>query len=144
MGNQEKYDPDVESGSGVPGSPPQTDGDIAVGSAGGELKQNLKGRHMQMIAIGGSIGAGLFVSIGGALSSGGPASIVIDFIIVGVMLLLTVNALGELACKFSPLLQNEECTNGTQLYTLSQVLSSTTLSASSILLGVLQWAGTTP
>jgi amino acid transporter len=52
---------------------------------------------MQMIAIGGSIGAGLFVGSGGALTSGGPASLVIDFIIIGVMLLLTVNALGELA-----------------------------------------------
>jgi amino acid transporter len=54
---------------------------------------------MQMIAIGGSIGAGLFVGSGSALSSGGPASLVIDFIIIGVMLLLTVNALGELAGK---------------------------------------------
>jgi amino acid transporter len=52
---------------------------------------------MLMIAIGGSIGAGLFVGSGSALSSGGPGSLVIDFIITGIMLLLTVNALGELA-----------------------------------------------
>jgi amino acid transporter len=65
----------------------------------GKLHSALKGRHMQMIAIGGSIGAGLFVGSGGALNSGGPGSLVIDFIITGIMLLLTVNALGELACK---------------------------------------------
>jgi amino acid transporter len=58
---------------------------------------------MQMIAIGGSIGAGLFVGSGSALSSGGPASLVIDFIVIGVMLLLTVNALGELAGKLTHL-----------------------------------------
>jgi amino acid permease len=63
----------------------------------GKLQQKLKGRHMQMIAIGGSIGAGLFVGSGGALASGGPGSLVIDFLITGFMLLLTVNALGELA-----------------------------------------------
>lgn len=40
------------------------------------LARNLHGRHMQMIAIGGAIGAGLFVGSGGALSKGGPASLV--------------------------------------------------------------------
>jgi amino acid transporter len=47
------------------------------------LHQDLKGRHMQMIAIGGAIGAGLFVSSGGAFQTGGPASVLLGFMIIG-------------------------------------------------------------
>ncbi|OAP56021.1 hypothetical protein AYL99_10173 [Fonsecaea erecta] len=65
-----------------------------------KLSRGLQGRHMQMIAIGGSIGAGLFVGSGSALQSGGPASLVIGFIIIGIMLLCTVQALGELAVLY--------------------------------------------
>lgn len=35
-----------------------------------ELERPMKGRHLHMIAIGGSIGAGFFVGSGGALSNG--------------------------------------------------------------------------
>lgn len=53
---------------------------------GEQLNHSLKMRHLHMIAIGGSIGAGFFVGSGEALSKGGPASVVIDFAIVGVMM----------------------------------------------------------
>lgn len=65
-----------------------------------QLNQTLKGRHLHMIAIGGSIGAGLFVGSGRALATGGPASLLITFAIIGVMIFNVVFALGELALMF--------------------------------------------
>ncbi|EEP81219.1 amino-acid permease inda1 [Uncinocarpus reesii 1704] len=65
-----------------------------------QLNQTLKGRHLHMIAIGGSIGAGLFVGSGGALADGGPATLLIDFFIIGVMMFNVVFALGELAIMY--------------------------------------------
>jgi len=50
-----------------------------------QLNQTLKSRHLNMIAIGGSIGAGLFVGSGSALSRGGPAALLIDFGIIGIV-----------------------------------------------------------
>jgi yeast amino acid transporter len=52
-----------------------------------QLQRGLNGLHTSMIAIGGAIGAGLFVSAGGAFEAGGPASVLIGFMIIGVMML---------------------------------------------------------
>ncbi|KAK7415653.1 histidine permease [Neonectria magnoliae] len=69
-------------------------------TANSGLARKLKGRHLQMIAIGGSIGTGLFVASGKALATGGPASLLLAFSIVGTMLFCTCQALGELAVLF--------------------------------------------
>ncbi|KAM3554331.1 hypothetical protein MY1884_005417 [Beauveria asiatica] len=65
-----------------------------------ELERPIKPRHLNMIAIGGSIGAGFFVGSGGALSNGGPGSLFIDFLIIGIMMFNVVHALGELAVMY--------------------------------------------
>ncbi|KJR80322.1 amino acid transporter [Sporothrix schenckii 1099-18] len=65
-----------------------------------QLHRNLKGRHMQMIAIGGAIGAGLFVGSGGAFQNGGPASVFLGFLIVGVMVYLMMQAVAELTVMY--------------------------------------------
>lgn len=72
----------------------------ALATSQSPLEQGLKARHLQMIAIGGSIGTGLFVGSGGSLSGGGPASVIIAFSLIGSMLFMTVHALGELAVRF--------------------------------------------
>jgi amino acid transporter len=64
------------------------------------LDKSMKTRHLHMIAIGGSIGAGFFVGSGGALNRGGPASLFIDFSLMGVMIFNVVYALGELAVMY--------------------------------------------
>ncbi|KAM5451269.1 histidine permease [Microsporum audouinii] len=72
----------------------------AAATANSPLKRRLQGRHLQMIAIGGSIGTGLFVGSGKSLSTGGPAAVLIAFLLVGVMIYTTVHALGEMAVLF--------------------------------------------
>lgn len=49
---------------------------------------------------GGSIGAGLFVGSGSALQGGGPASLIICYMIIGIMLLFTCQALAEMAVLY--------------------------------------------
>ena len=60
------------------------------------LRRALKRRHMQMIALGGVIGAGLFVGSGVVIASAGPAA-VISFAITGVLVVLVMRMLGEMA-----------------------------------------------
>ncbi|RYP82834.1 hypothetical protein DL769_001531 [Monosporascus sp. CRB-8-3] len=69
-------------------------------TAQSHLARRLKGRHLQMIAIGGSVGTGLFVASGRALEVGGPASVLVAYTFIGAMLYCTVQALGELAVAF--------------------------------------------
>ncbi|MHB9753783.1 amino acid permease [Streptomyces sp. BYX5S] len=62
----------------------------------GELKAGLKNRHLSMIAIGGVIGAGLFVGSGSGIAAAGPA-ILISYALVGAMVVLVMRMLGEMA-----------------------------------------------
>ncbi|KAK5999252.1 putative amino-acid permease PB1C11.02 [Cladobotryum mycophilum] len=61
------------------------------------LKRSLSARQVQMIAIGGTIGTGLFLGTGKSLATGGPASILICYAIVGVIVFITMLSLGEMA-----------------------------------------------
>ena len=61
------------------------------------LKTGLKERHMTMIALGGVIGAGLFVGSGVVVRQAGPAA-VLSFLITGGLIVLVMRMLGEMAC----------------------------------------------
>ena len=60
-----------------------------------DLQRNLTNRHIQLIAIGGAIGTGLFMGSGKTISLAGP-SIVFVYAIIGVMLFFVMRAMGEL------------------------------------------------
>jgi D-serine/D-alanine/glycine transporter len=59
------------------------------------LKRRLANRHLQLIAIGGAIGTGLFMGSGKTISLAGP-SILFIYMIIGVMVFFVMRALGEL------------------------------------------------
>lgn len=69
----------------------------ALRSANSQLSRSLKSRHLQMIAIGSSIGTGLFVGSGGALRDGGPAGLIIAWTVISTGVFATVQGLGELS-----------------------------------------------
>ncbi|MES4905403.1 MULTISPECIES: amino acid permease [unclassified Streptomyces] len=66
---------------------------IDAGDAG--YSKSLKARHVNMIAIGGAIGTGLFLGAGGRLNNAGP-SLFIAYAVCGLFAFLVVRALGEL------------------------------------------------
>ncbi|KUJ13711.1 amino acid transporter-like protein [Mollisia scopiformis] len=62
-----------------------------------DLKRRLSGRQIQMMAIGGSVGTALFVSIGWGLIEGGPGSLLIGFIIYCFCLGTVNNCMAEMS-----------------------------------------------
>ncbi|WP_353193576.1 amino acid permease [Pandoraea pnomenusa] len=70
---------------------------MADRDSGTHLQSSLKQRHMSMIALGGVIGAGLFVGSGVVVHAAGPAA-VLSFLITGALVVLVMRMLGEMAC----------------------------------------------
>jgi len=61
------------------------------------LRRELKARHLTMIAIGGSIGTGLFVASGATISQAGPGGALLSYALIGLMVYFLMTSLGELA-----------------------------------------------
>lgn len=63
----------------------------------GEIRHDLKTRHLSMIAIGGSIGTGLFLASGNAIHTAGPGGALVAYIAIGIMVYFLMTSLGEMA-----------------------------------------------
>ncbi|MGW4893937.1 amino acid permease [Kitasatospora sp. NPDC004240] len=77
------------SAPGTTSTPTPTDGPQ-------QLTHGLKQRHLSMIALGGVIGAGLFVGSGAGIAAAGPA-IVLTFVLAGLLVMLIMRMLGEMS-----------------------------------------------
>ncbi len=76
-------------------APADTAGSPHVDAGDAGYRKDLKSRHINMIAIGGAIGTGLFLGAGGRMASAGP-SLFIAYAVCGVFAFFVVRALGEL------------------------------------------------
>ncbi|MCM0599711.1 amino acid permease [Periweissella fabalis] len=66
-------------------------------SNSGGIKRELQTRHISMIALGGSIGTGLFVASGSAISQAGPMGAIAAYAAIGIMVFFLMTSLGEMA-----------------------------------------------
>ncbi|WP_108650343.1 amino acid permease [Dongshaea marina] len=61
------------------------------------LKRDLKARHLNMIALGGSIGTGIFLAIGYAVHTAGPGGSIAAYALIAIMVYFLITSLGEMA-----------------------------------------------
>ncbi len=78
-----------------PAQPPAKTHDAGLTAEDEGYHKGLKPRQIQMIAIGGAIGTGLFLGAGGRLDSAGPGLFIV-YAVCGVFVFLILRALGEL------------------------------------------------
>ncbi|BGP57759.1 hypothetical protein JCM8202v2_005406 [Rhodotorula sphaerocarpa] len=64
------------------------------------VKRTLKARHLSFIALGGTLGTGIFVGSGSALATGGAAGIFLGYTIMGAIVYSMMIALGEMTTLY--------------------------------------------
>ncbi|KAJ2896714.1 hypothetical protein MKZ38_005284 [Zalerion maritima] len=69
----------------------------------GQTKRGLSPRHVQLMAIGGSIGTGLFIGIGGVLSKAGPLSVFLGYLFWGILFIWPTNLCVAEMCAYLPI-----------------------------------------
>ncbi|MCX7121881.1 MAG: amino acid permease [Gammaproteobacteria bacterium] len=62
-----------------------------------ELRRQLTSRHLSMIALGGTLGTGIFLTSGSALYIAGPMGAIFAYLIMGLMVYFLMNSLGEMS-----------------------------------------------
>ncbi|KAK2056382.1 amino acid permease [Colletotrichum caudatum] len=93
FGSKEKT-PQSTEGEVTPSNGSKTD--LETGETGG-LHRTLHSRHLQFLAIGGTIGTGLFLGSGKAIATSGPVGTLIAFVFVGSIIFSVMTALCEMA-----------------------------------------------
>ena len=64
-----------------------------------DLNRGLQERHIQLIALGGAIGVGLFLGSASAIEKAGPG-VVLAYIIAGIAIFLVMRAMGEITIEY--------------------------------------------
>ncbi|KAL3427118.1 amino acid permease [Phlyctema vagabunda] len=72
-------------------------GNIEEAERMGYVTRGLKSRHIQFIALGGTIGTGLFLGIGSAFTRAGPLSVLLGYTFTGIAVFGMMQCLGEMA-----------------------------------------------
>ncbi|KAF8522920.1 amino acid transporter [Hysterangium stoloniferum] len=89
----EKDNPSLDSN---PQDAPKGGLQYVEGKAGEGLQRQLKNRHAQMLTIGGVIGTGLFLGTASSLAAGGPAGLLLGYLVVATVCVGVMLALGEI------------------------------------------------
>lgn len=63
----------------------------------GQIKHTLHSRHLTMIALGGTIGTGLFIASGSAITTAGPGGSLVAYAVMGIMVYFLMTSLAEMA-----------------------------------------------
>ncbi|OMH84382.1 Lysine-specific permease [Zancudomyces culisetae] len=75
----------------------KTTDSIEVRDENNKLKRDLKRRHMAMVAVGGTMGTGLFMGSGITISEGGPGGALLGYAITGVVSFFILTSLAEMS-----------------------------------------------
>jgi amino acid transporter len=100
MSNDKDVYPAAQDADGAKADTALYAGDNAHIDPDSGVKRGLKTRHLSMLALAGIIGPGLLVGAGGALSAGGPASLIIGFGVIGIIAFAIMQSLGEMTTLY--------------------------------------------
>ncbi|KAF2740214.1 hypothetical protein EJ04DRAFT_540291 [Polyplosphaeria fusca] len=87
----------VEQKGAATGEAADVYGDLQTAEEFGYVERGLKSRHIQFIALGGTIGTGLFLGIGTAFAHAGPLSVLLGYTMTGVAVFAMMQCLGEMS-----------------------------------------------
>ncbi|PSN66295.1 amino-acid permease inda1 [Corynespora cassiicola Philippines] len=87
----------VNTRGGAVGEAADIYGDLQTAEEFGYVERGLKSRHIQFIALGGTIGTGLFLGIGTAFANAGPVSVLLGYTFTGIAIFGMMQSLGEMS-----------------------------------------------